>query len=265
MQWLEQCREWVRKYDPVRPEMLIGKLHHYGAFRRISEMLPSNAIVIYDTGGNAIMMGHCFQSKTGQRIFSSNGNSAMGTAMCAAIGAWFAEPDRPVICMIGDGGMQLNLQELQTIKHYGVKIKVIIENNFSLGNTRVYQIQNGKKALACGPDGYSCPDFTAIAQAYGLHGVTIDTWAQFDAAMKNIMESDEAVICDIQHPYFCDYQPRMSIWQGGIEEAFPPLPQHEFASIMIVSPVDGWQERRKQYKEISDGSSSNATSNKVLA
>ena len=253
MNWLAQCRAWVRKYDPVRAEHLahsFTEIHHYGVFRRISEMLPANAIVVYDTGGNAIMMGHCFQSKTGQRIFSSSGNSAMGFAICGAIGAWFAEPSRPVFCLIGDGGMQLNIQELQTIKNYGAKVKVIIENNFCLGNTAIFQIQNGKKALACGPDGYSAPDFRAITLAYGLFAAQITTWQEFDSVMKVVLEADEAVICDIQHPYFCDYQPRMSIWQGGIEETFPPLPEAEFTANMTVAPIEGWQERRKLYKAI---------------
>lgn len=232
--------------------MLAGGLHHYGVFRRISELLPSNAIVVYDTGGNAIMMGHCFRSKIGQRIFSSSGNSAMGFAICGAMGAWFAEPHRPVICLIGDGGAQLNIQEWQTIKHYGCKVKVIIENNFCLGNTAIFQIQNGKKALACGPDGYSCPDFTAVARAYGLRAERVTTWPEFVTVMGEFLDTDEAVVCDIQHPYFCDYQPRMSIWQGGIEETFPPLPEKEFAANMTVNPIEGWQERRKLYRPISD-------------
>lgn len=259
MTWLEQCREWVRKYDPVTREHLTGEFHHYGMVRRLAELLPDNATLIYDTGGNSIMVGHCFQSKTGQRIFSSNGNSAMGTAMCAAIGAWFADPTRPIFCLIGDGGFQLNSQECQTIKHYGVNIKVIIENNFCLGNTAIFQIQNGKKALACGPDGYSAPDFAKLALAYGILGMRVTSWSEFDSVMPMILESQEAVICDMQHPYFCDYQPRMSIWQGGIEEAFPPLLESEFASNMIVDPIAGWQERRLQYNAINHVKAENSS------
>ncbi len=249
MNWLSQCREWVRKYDPVRPDMLAGELHHYGFMRRLSELLPANAIIVSDTGGNVIMMGHCFQSKAGQRIFSSSGNSPMGFSLCGSIGAWFADPSRPIVCICGDGGFQLNAQEQQTVKHYGVKIKVFIINNMQLGNTAAYQIQNGKKPLACGPDGYSAPDFCKIATAYGIRTeriITVDDYALIDS----IMAADEPVICDVQHPYFCDYKPRMSVWSGGVEEMFPPLPEEELLGNMNIPLLDGWQDRRKQYKDL---------------
>jgi len=254
MNWLAQCRKWVKDYDPVRPEHYTGDVHHYSFVRELSKRLPSNAIVTYDTGGNAIMVGHCFQSKDGQRIFSSNANSPMGFSMCGAIGAWFADTSRPIICICGDGGIQLNLQEAQTIKHYGVNLKIFILNNMCLGNTAAYQIQNGKKPLACGPDGYSAPDFVEIAKAYGIFAARMRLHIGVYALIDTVLDMDEAVICDVQHPYFCDYQPRMSLWNAGVEETFPPLPEDEFRRNMLIEPLAGWQERRKQYKDISNAS-----------
>jgi acetolactate synthase-1/2/3 large subunit len=253
MRWLEQCREWVRKYDPVKPEMLSGEFHHYGFMRRLSELLPANAIVVSDTGGNVIMMGHCFQSKAGQRIFSSNGNTPMGFALAGAIGAWFADPSRPVYCIIGDGGMQLNIQELQTIKHYGVPVKVIILNNHILGNTKSYQRVNKKAELACGPDGYSCPDFVAVAKAYGIEAVTIDklwgsrsSYAQgtLEEMLPKVIAHPGPIVVDVVHHDFCAYEPRLSRWDAGIEEMHPPLPEEEFLANMIVQPLEGWEKRR---------------------
>lgn len=221
--WLDQCRDWVKQYDPVTPEMLRDPLHHYGFIRVLSEKLPDNAIIVSDTGGNVIMMGHAFRSKQGQRIFTSNGNTPMGFAMCGAIGAWFAEPERPVICIIGDGGMQLNIQELQTIKKYGCKVKVFVINNGILGNTKSYQRVNGKAELACGPDGYSAPDFEAIAKAYGLDPFTVVDVVDYDR---------------------CQYEPRMSRWDAPIEEMHPPLPEAEFLANMQIEPLPGWEKRR---------------------
>jgi acetolactate synthase-1/2/3 large subunit len=248
MIWLEQCREWVRKYDPVTQEMIEAKMHHYVFIRMLSESLPANAIIVYDTGGNAIMMGHCFRSKQGQRIFSSNGNTPMFFAMCGAIGAWFAEPTRPIICVIGDGGMSGNVQELQTIVHYGVNIKIFIINNHCLGNTRAYQVQNGKRELACGPDGYSCPDFVKVAQAYGVEARTLKSLDK----IPDVLALPGAVVCDVVHDMFCDYQPRMTLWNAGIEEGFPLLTEAEFEENMIVGTLDGWRERRLKYKEMPD-------------
>ena len=260
MNWLSQCREWVRKYDPVRPEHIAfinpaapydgsdederGDVHHYAFMRRLSEKLPADAIVVSDTGGNVIMMGHCFQSKEGQRIFTSNGNTPMGFAMCGAIGAWFAQPERPIVCIIGDGGMQLNIQELQTIKHYKIPLKVFVINNRILGNTKSYQRVNGKAELACGPDGYSAPDFSLVANAYGLFAMHMDLHIGWPGIIDAALLHPEAVIVDVIHDDFCTYEPRMSRWDAAINEMYPPLPEAEFLDNCINAPLEGWEKRR---------------------
>lgn len=251
MTWLKQCRAWVERYDPVTPAMLTD-WHHYGFVRRLSDALPDNAIIVSDTGGNVIMMGHAFRSKRGQRIFSSMGSTPMGFSMCGAIGAWFAQPERPIICLVGDGGFQLNSQELQTIKHYNVPVKIVILNNHILGNTRAWQIQNDKAAIACGPDGYSCPDFVAVVRAYGIAADGDFDHADTERLIAKFLATHGAAVWDVVHDQFCDYQPRMTLWQAGVEECFPLLPEVEFEANMTVQPLDGWRERRKQYKAMPD-------------
>lgn len=245
--WRDQCRDWLAKYDPAADHM-DGDPHepmsHYAFIRKLSEELPANAIIVSDTGGNVIMMGHAFRSKQGQRIFTSNGNTPMGFALCGAIGAWFAEPERPVICIIGDGGLQLNIQELQTTKHYGCKVKVFVINNGVLGNTKSYQRVNGKAELACGPDGYSAPDFSAIATAYGLYACHIGMACQYESVIKVVLGLDGPVICDVINYDACTYEPRMSRWDCPIEEMHPALPEAEFLDNMKISPLDGWENRR---------------------
>lgn len=225
--WLSRCRDWLTRYDPVTPERS-STSHHYGFVRALSEALPANAIVTYDTGGNAIMMGHCFRSKKGQRIFSSNGNTPMGGALCYAIGAAFAEPDRPVYCVIGDGGMQLNIQELQTIKHYDLDIRIVLLNNRCLGNTLSYQRANKIQEIACGPDGYSCPDFLAVARAYGIGA------ASWQSLKDPYLENRGPWLLDVLHHYFCDYAPRMVSWSRSVEEMEPDLPLDEHLSNMSI-------------------------------
>ncbi len=240
--WMSQCREWLFKYDPVKPEMLRGDfVHHYGFIRKLSEKLPSNAIVVSDTGGNVIMMGHAFQSKEGQRIFTSNGNTPMGFALCGAIGAWFADRTRPIVCLIGDGGFQMNIQELQTLVHYGINIKVFIINNHILGNTKSFQRVNGMKEVGCGPDGYSCPDFTKIVGAYGLRSFHIPQTKYFDPIYAAMMALEEPAICDVPHHDFCTYEPRISRWDVGIEDAYPHLQRDEFRKNMLIEPLEGWE------------------------
>lgn len=243
-EWLRQCRQWLFKYDPVKPEMLTGDFHHYGFMRRLSEILPSNALITSDTGGNQIMMGHCFRSKWGQRIFSSNGNSPMGFSMCGAMGAWFADPTRPMMAIIGDGGFNFNIQELQTLVNYGIPIKVFVINNKILGNTKSYQRVNGMAEVACGPDGYKPPNFAKVVTAYGIPYYSINTWGHFPL-VEDVLKREGPVVCDVIHDDFCQYEPRISAFDVGIEDAFPFLPRDEFrANLIDIEPLPGWENKK---------------------
>jgi acetolactate synthase I/II/III large subunit len=247
--WLAQCRVWLNKYDPVKPEHLTGPFHHYGFMRRLSTVLPDNAVVISDTGGNQIMMGHCFRSKRGQRIFSSNGNSPMGFSMCGAMGAWCADPTRPIIAVIGDGGFCFNTQELTTLRNYKIPVKVVIVNNKILGNTKSYQRVNGMAEVACGPDGYRPPDFEKVVRAYGIEYRRVDSWQTAETALVEMLYTDwtrdEPFVIDAIHDDFCRYEPRVSAWNVGIEDAYPFLPRDEFrANIIGIEPLPGWENNK---------------------
>ena len=224
--WLKRCRGWL-KYDPVKPEHLSGPFHHYGFVRKLSESLPDDAIVVSDTGGSVIMMGHCFRSKWGQRLFTSNGNTTMGFGFAGALGAWFAAK-RPVICLIGDGGFNMNLQEIQTMINYGCNVKTFILNNHCYGTTKLWQKNNNKAFLACGPDGYKPPDFMRIAKAYGVKTHTIESWLDFET----FHQSDEPLIVDVVHDDFYDYYPRINRFDQDLEDQDPPLPREEIAENM---------------------------------
>lgn len=221
--WLGICKGWMQ-YDPVQPRHF-EKFSHYGFVRRLSEILPPDAIVVSDTGGNVIMMGHCFRSKWGQRLFSSNGNTAMGFAFCGALGAWFAAK-KQVICLIGDGGFNMNLQEIQTMLNYKADVKTFILNNHCYGNTKLYQKHNYQgRYLACGPDGYSPPDFIKIADAYGVTNARISSWKGFEV-LPDILALKEPVIIDVVDDSF-DYEPRISRFDQDLDDQDPPLPREE--------------------------------------
>lgn len=231
--WLERCRQWAIKYDPVKPEFLCEPFHHYGFVRRLSEALPSDSIVVSDTGGNTIMMGHCFKAKRGQTIFSSNGNTPMGFAFCGALGAWFADQIKPIICLIGDGGFNMNLQEIQTMLNYGCNVKTFILNNHCYGNTKLWQKANNKAFVACGPDGYSPPNFEAIARAYNVPVVDrIDCFCNLEAKIDDLVKHPFPAIIDVVQHDFYDYYPRISRFDQDLHDQEPHLPREEIEANM---------------------------------
>jgi acetolactate synthase-1/2/3 large subunit len=202
--------------------------------RRLSQALPANAIIVYDTGGSSIMMGHCFKAKWGQTIFSSNGNSPMGFAFCGALGAWFADKTRPIICLIGDGGFNMNIQELQTMMNYGCNVKTFILNNHCYGNTKLWQKANNKAMVACGPDGYIPPNFEAIARAYNVPVVDrIDCFCNLEEKIADLVKQPFACVIDVVHHDFYDYYPRISRFDQPLHEQDPPLAKEEIEANLI--------------------------------
>ena len=134
---------------------------------------PEDAIVAADTGAAVCWLHQAFKIKK-QNLFTAGGNSPMGYALCAAIGAKLAAPDRQVISYNGDGGLQVNIQELQTVKHLGLDIAVVVMNNSSYGIIKQFQDSYLRSRYTASQDGYSTPDFGAIARAYGLEFQRVD-------------------------------------------------------------------------------------------
>jgi acetolactate synthase-1/2/3 large subunit len=244
-QWVSDCRLLSHHYDPVNPEFCVRNdiVHPYAFLRLLSRLIPSNSIVVGDCGGNIVALMHAFETKPGQRVFSNNGNSPMGFSFAAAMGAWFADPSRPVYCIIGDGGMNMNIQELQTMKNYGVKVKTFIINNHIYGITKAYQKTNFHgRAEACGPKGYKPPNFIDIAEAYGAYTYVLEAnkssvdggrWEEeLRAALR--FENDGPMVIDVECHDFHTYEPRIVGWQTPIEDLYPYLPREEFKANMQI-------------------------------
>jgi acetolactate synthase-1/2/3 large subunit len=163
----------------------LGSQSPYDAIRRINKLVKPDAIIVNDTGAALAWFYQTF-FRTTQTIFTAGGHSPMGYSLPAAIGAKFACPDRQVVCFAGDGGFQLNLQDLQTIAHYKLDIVIVILNNGCYGMIKQFQDSNmsGRyHATAGGGGGYSHPDFGKIAWAYGLEYYRIESPDEISADM----------------------------------------------------------------------------------
>lgn len=243
-EWLSKALEWKVKYDPIKSNMGTdaNSIHPYRFMRQLSNRMTSYDILVADCGGNIVITSQALETKLGQNYMTNNGNSPMGFSFAAGIGAWFAAPMNNVICIIGDGGMTVNLQELQTIKNYNVKLKTFILNNHIYGITKAFQETNFQgRAEACGPKGYNPPDFVKVCEAFGIRSISLKNPADVERVINEVFEADEPVVVDVDIHEFHTYEPRIFGWNTPIEDMYPYIPREEFKQNMIIEPIEGWE------------------------
>jgi len=244
-EWTTKVIGWKDKYDPVKPEYFEQKeyVNPYAFFRILSEIMEKNDILVGDCGGNIVVSNHAFETKHGQRNITNNGNSPMGFAFAGAMGAWLAsDKTQNTVCTIGDGGMNMNIQELQTFVNYKIKVKTFIINNHIYGITKAFQETNFEGRMeACGPKGYNPPDFVKVAEAYGIKTVTISHNSELKEKIKEVLDYDGPIVCDVNCHEWHTYEPRIFGWKTPIEDMYPYLPREEFRANMIIEPLEGWE------------------------
>lgn len=192
-EWLEQLDKWKLEYPISYGPSVEGRLMPQEVLSEVNKILKGNAIVATDVGQNQMWAAQYLSFQEPNTIITSGGAGTMGYGLPAAIGAQVAKPDKRVVAVVGDGGFQMTYQELMLIKQYDLPVKVLIINNSYLGMVRQWQeIFNERRYSFV--DLSINPDFNKIAEAYGIKSVTIDTRAKLDGELRELLESDEAVI-----------------------------------------------------------------------
>ena len=165
-----KCIQWKKKYPIVKKEFYNQKkfVNPYVFINELSNMLPNNSVVIADDGGHLTWAVQTFKIKKGQKLFSAFGNSPMGYAFPASIGASLARKKGKIICIDGDGSIQINIQELQTMMANKLPIKLIILNNKGYGIIKQFQSLFLEKRFEATSKGYSSPNFQKISKAYKI-------------------------------------------------------------------------------------------------
>lgn len=149
-----------------------GQLNPYHAVRSFQVKFPKNSIVVSDCGANLCWVYQSYLADD-TFLFTAGGNSPMAYSLPAAIGAQISNPDTHVFCFIGDGGFQMNIQELQTIVHYELPVKIIIQNNFGYGIIKQFQDAYFEGRHFATGEGYSLPNFGKIVEGYGIDYVAV--------------------------------------------------------------------------------------------
>jgi acetolactate synthase-1/2/3 large subunit len=168
--WLAYVAEMKAEYhgrETSTTAQRLNSLSPYEVVRKLNALIEEDAIIAADTGAAVCWLHQAFAVKR-HTLFTAGGNSPMGYALGAAIGAKLEAPERQVISYNGDGGLQVNIQELQTISHLGLDIAVVVMNNGCYGIIKQFQDSYLDSRYTASRDGYSTPDFGRIAAAYGL-------------------------------------------------------------------------------------------------
>jgi acetolactate synthase I/II/III large subunit len=253
-QWLRRCADWKERYPVVLPEHRApGRVSIYHLSEVVSELVPSDEYIVSGSSGSGIeIFLLAYKSRQGRKVFHTTALGAMGFAIPASVGVAIAGGHRRTICIDGDGGFQLNIQELATIARHNLPIKFFILNNGGYASIRASQTAFfGAPAIGCDDrTGIHLPDFCKVASAYGLKTAVIAEQSGLRAAVKQVIETEGPVVCEVQVVPDEVRGPRVSSVQRSdgsfvskpLEDLWPFLSREEFLSNMMVPPLDGWRE-----------------------
>ncbi len=234
--WKGTVSAWKKAYGgSVEKGEAGGPMNSYDFLSILSEALPENQVTIADEGGNLVWTMQSFKVKKGQRVISTFGNSPMGYALPAAIGAATARKGESIICIDGDGGFQMNIQELQTLVHYQLPVKVFIMNNRSMGIIKQFQdLYFGSRYIATTEQGgYTSPNFAEVAKAYGLTTFTVSSLTDAQQVISQALATPGPVLVDVLIDEDQKLSPKLEFGRP-IEDMAPYLDRKELAETMII-------------------------------
>ena len=246
--WVRRCREWKERYPLVLPEHrnMADHLSMYHFSEVLSDALAPGDVIVPGSSGFAIeIFLLCLKIKEGQRCFHNRGTGSMGFALPAAIGAAVASGKR-TICVDGDGGFQMNIQELATVERLGLPIKFFVVNNDGYASIRASQSGYFKRLVGADrTSGVTLPDLAKVTAAYGLPFAKISGKQNLAAQVRDVLAATGPIVCEVmvapneeRIPRASSYmRPDGSMGSKPLEDLYPFLPREEFLANMIVDPL----------------------------
>ena len=180
MDYVTGMKDRFYRKDIARFPKKMGTISPYAIIERLTDMVEDDATVIVDCGATTCWFFQMFERR-GQTVFSNGGCAPISYAIGASIGAATIAPDRQTVMIIGDGGFQNNIQELQTMAEYDLNIKMIILNNYGYGIVKQFQDLYMESRHEATGRGYNVPDFAKIAEGYGIDYVRVHEMEAFTA------------------------------------------------------------------------------------
>jgi acetolactate synthase-1/2/3 large subunit len=241
--WLAWCRELVQRYPVVqdRQRQPGPPLNPYYFIEQLSARLADDDVIVCGNATSCIVPFQTMRLRKNQRLISNSGSASMGYDLPAAIGAAFARRGKRVICIAGDGSIQMNIQELQTVVHHHLPLKIFVMNNSGYLSMRMTQSGFfGRLTGESASSGVSLPDMVKVACAYGIPSIRIDRQSQF-SQIDRALAADGPALIDVVLDPTQEFEPRSKARQlpdgrivsPNLEDMYPFLDETELMDNVI--------------------------------
>ncbi|MBL4818730.1 MAG: thiamine pyrophosphate-binding protein [Deltaproteobacteria bacterium] len=237
--WIEKCQTWKHRYPVVLPEFReqVDSINSYHFIDVLSDVLTPEDTIVTDMGFAFQNTHQAFRVKKGQRMFTNCGLASMGWGLPAAVGACFGSGKKRTICLAGEGGLMMTIQEMATIMHHRLPVKLFVFNNG--GYLTIKQTQEfgfGGRLMGINAEtGLSFPDFMKIAEAYQFKALRLDSHESLRQRLEEVVNFEGPVFCEIMMDHNQLQAPRAvnrknsdgTMKQTPLEDSYPFLDQRE--------------------------------------
>jgi len=245
--WQEKCLHWKEVFPKCEDSFkTVGEVDLYFLAECLSNSLPNDATFVSDSGLIELILPPNISFKNGQRCIHPSSQGSMGFALPGLVGAYFASK-KPVVAVIGDGSIMMNLQELETIVYNKIPAKIIVINNNAYAVIRKRQVDLFRsRTIGVDPsDGISCPNFKKIAAAFKIPYIKIVDSNDLLDKLNSVMNTPGPVLCEVMGKEDQDYimthyakNSKNRLVRRPIEDQAPFIDRELFLSEMIIDPID---------------------------
>ncbi len=252
--WTDKCIHWKEVFPVFTPDQEDDSqgISKFGFIRLLNQFLKRDSVVVTDAGATTeFPMQGLFYTTRQQRYIGSAEQCEMGYALPAAVGVSIARSKRETLCIVGDGSLQMNLQELQTCVTQKLPAKIFVWNNGGYGTIRGHQktIFKGRFVGVDPESGTAFPPLDKIADAYGIRYYQAKTLAELEAVIPKVLAEEGPVLCEV----FCWKEEANPMVKAKYarpdgsrialppEDMFPPVSRELFESEMLIEPIRWWE------------------------
>ena len=239
-QWLRKIDEWRIVGEDIDSHKRVAQVgvEPYRFMSNLSRALSSNSRLFIDTGCSIAWAMQAMEFKSGQRVFHDFNNTAMGWALPASIGSYFAIQDGQIVCVVGDGSFMMTMHELATVMHHQIPIKIFLINNSGYSMIKQTQEQwlDSNYFASSGEGGLSFPDYIHLAQAFDIEYRELKSDVGMSEKLQEIVGMKNSVFCNVVVDTAARVVPQVKFGRPN-EDMEPLLPREVFRRMMITSPL----------------------------